>query len=121
MDTPFVTYDERGNCWILERRWCFLGFCVPKGFRFDLASVPRCLWWAIAPFELSLSGALLHDWMYRNGGLVNSSHMPHRSHYTRQQADSLFLILMEKEGVPYWRRTLAYLAVRCFGWRAWQG
>jgi hypothetical protein len=82
---------------------------IPKGFRSDLASIPRCLWWLIAPFELSIQAPLLHDYLYKRGRL------------RRRVVDRVFLGLMESEGVPRWRRNAAYLAVRLFGAPAYQG
>jgi len=33
---------------------------VPTGFVTDLASVPRAMWWAIAPFDVARA-AIIHD------------------------------------------------------------
>ena len=38
---------------------------VPTGFVTDLASVPRALWWAIAPFDVARA-AIIHDLLYKN-------------------------------------------------------
>lgn len=83
---------------------------VRGGFRFDLASVPRALWWLIAPFELSIVAPLLHDWLYFTTG----------HGYSRKDADDLFRRVMKEEGVPAWRREAAYRAVRVFGRFAWR-
>tara|TARA_Y100000287_G_scaffold112150_1_gene89993 strand:- start:1278 stop:1763 length:486 start_codon:yes stop_codon:yes gene_type:complete len=37
---------------------------VPKGFVTDLASVPRAMWWAIAPFDVARA-AIIHDLLYK--------------------------------------------------------
>ena len=37
---------------------------VPTGFVTDLASVPRALWWAIAPFDVARA-AIIHDLLYK--------------------------------------------------------
>lgn len=105
-----VEYDDAENeCKLI----------IPAKYRFDLASVPRFAWRAIAPFELSILAPLLHDYIYDwKGQLPESSVIPHRT-YTRYEADRLFLYVMRHEGVKRWRRTLAYLAVRCFGWIYW--
>ena len=36
---------------------------VPVGFVTDLASVPRAMWWAIAPFDVARA-AIIHDLLY---------------------------------------------------------
>ena len=38
---------------------------VPTGFVTDLASVPRALWWAIAPFDVARA-AIIHDFLYKS-------------------------------------------------------
>ena len=38
---------------------------VPKGFVTDLASVPRAMWWAIAPFDVARA-AIIHDLLYKS-------------------------------------------------------
>ena len=37
---------------------------VPTGFVTDLASVPRGMWWAIAPFDVARA-AIIHDLLYK--------------------------------------------------------
>ena len=38
---------------------------VPIGFVTDLASVPRAMWWAIAPFDVARA-AIIHDLLYKS-------------------------------------------------------
>ena len=38
---------------------------VPTGFVTDLASVPRAMWWAIAPFDVARA-AIIHDLLYKS-------------------------------------------------------
>lgn len=107
-----VTYYDREHGCLLR---------VPAGFVFDLASVPRGVWWLIAPFELSIIAALLHDMLYGCGGCMPVDGCdPHRT-YTRGEADDLFRRVMVDERVPAWRRKLSYQAVRTFGAPAWKG
>jgi hypothetical protein len=113
---PVVSYNNDGF-WTLiytypvydpvKEEWVV----IKAGFVFDLASVPRVAWWACAPFELSIVAPLAHDWLYAGklGG------------YTRKEADDFFLYLMKREGVPRWRRYIAYHAVRLFGKKHWRG
>jgi hypothetical protein len=75
---------------------------VPAGFNNDLASVPRL------PFAYWLAGdtahrsGVVHDYLY-------SVKAP------RDLADEVFMACMKAEGVPGWRRSLMYAAVRAFG------
>jgi hypothetical protein len=39
---------------------------VPKGFEWDLASVPRFLWWLMSPDVDSEIAYLIHDYLYVN-------------------------------------------------------
>lgn len=120
---PVLTYDTEAGEWILEEPYTFTHdetrLDIPAGFRFDLASIPRALWWAIAPFELSIVAPLLHDYLYRyQGEPPRRSVAPYRT-WTRKEADVLFRKVMAWESVPSWRRWSAYLAVRAFGGGAW--
>jgi hypothetical protein len=120
---PVLTYlgdDE----WKLEEDYAYhdgdTTITVPAGFTFDLSSVPRVFWWAIAPFELSITAPLLHDYLYRYGGDPPAGSIEPPRTYTRKETDQLFSRIMEQEGVAPWRRKVAYGAVRLFGGRAWR-
>ena len=74
---------------------------VPPGHQTDLASIPRWLWWLLAPHDPRYSpAAVLHDWL---------TEWPE---FNRRVADSIFLEAMGVLGVPVWKRTLMYLGVR---------
>lgn len=124
LPAPVLTYlgDDR---WRLEEDYAYQDggrvITVPAGYEFDLSSVPRALWWLIAPFELSITAPLLHDFLYGYGGNPPAGSVVPPHVYTRKEADDLFRTVMEQEGVPAWRRTLAYGAVRLFGGPAWKG
>lgn len=119
-----VTYLVREGSWRLDAdfRWEEGGtrLTVPAGYRFDLASVPRLLWWLIAPFELSLAAPLVHDFLYRTAGVPPPRTVePHRT-FTRAEADRIFCAIMARQGVAGWRLAAAYLAVRVAGVLAWR-
>ena len=121
---PLLSYVG-GDNWRLEADYTYQDgdrtIVVPAGFVFDLSSVPRALWWLIAPFELSIVAPLLHDYIYEHGGDLPPGSVTPPHVYTRKEADDLFRRVMEQEGVPAWRRALAYSAVRLFGGKAWKG
>jgi hypothetical protein len=121
---PIVSYRVGACRWRLERDYgCDhegRRVTIPGGFEFDLASVPRQVWWLVAPFELSIAAPLIHDFLYRCGGAPPPGAVVPEHRYTRREADRLFLRMMEREGVAAWRRRAAYGAVRAFGGLAWK-
>ncbi len=83
-------------------------FVIKKGFKTDLASIPKFMWWFIAPTDWGiLCPAILHDILYAT------------KEYSRKQSDMLFKEKMGDFGLGIIKRNLAYLAVRLFGWVAW--
>lgn len=93
-----------------------LSLKIPAGFEFDLASVPKALWWRIAPSDLSIVAPLAHDFLYRYQGKPPG----HGFALTRAEADQLLRDLAMREGVWPVRAWMAYLAVRAFGWLPWR-
>ncbi len=102
--------DENGEVTLMEEvsvtihpRWTEV---IPKGFKFDGASIPRFAWSVVGhPFSGKLvRGAMVHDWLYRTG---SSGH--------RAIADAVFLHLLKEDKVAVWRRWVIYLSVRFFG------
>ncbi len=123
LPSPVVTYLVQERTWRLEAPYSYQDdahrISVPDQFEFDLASIPRPIWWLVAPFDLSIAAPLLHDFLYRyQGDPPAGSIVPPRS-YSRAEADLLFRDVMAKEGVWAWRRFAAYRAVRWFGSGAW--
>lgn len=95
---------------------------VPKGYKTDLASVPRIFWAIISSFELSLAAPVFHDLIYQCAGeLLEGTVEPFpRQKFERSEADNLFLELMTKANVPRWKREVAYYAVYYGAWWAWK-
>ena len=123
---PAVTYNNAE--WVLldDCRCAALdGFIVTakRGFKTDLASIPRLLWGFIASFELSLVAPIVHDLIYGSAGTVtlpDGEVTPADKRFDRKEADDLFLELMMRSKVAYWKRNVAYLAVRAFGGSSWR-
>jgi len=90
---------------------------IPKGFRTDLASVPRWLTPFIQRDELGGVAPLAHDFLYQMGGVLE---VLGGVRLSRRQVDALFRLLMRLEQVPAWRRGVAWLAVRLAGWACWR-
>lgn len=121
---PVVSYDARLGRWRLDQPYRYQDgdslITVPAGFEFDLSSVPRPLWWLIAPFELSISAPLLHDFLYRATGSPPAGCIDPVRTYTRREVDEMFRRIMVEEGVRAWRRIAAFWAVRLFAAGAWR-
>lgn len=81
---------------------------VPAGFKTDFASITRWLWPFFPPFGKYSRAAIVHDYLYE----VKGDH-------SRFLADALFRELMDKLGVPLWKRMIMYGAVRLAGWLFW--
>jgi len=88
------------------------GICVPAGYRYDGASIPRFAWSLIglSPFGPIIGPATIHDWCYCNGGWVDED-----THLPKVIADKVFLALMLRAGIVRHRAWIAYWAVRLFG------
>lgn len=80
---------------------------IPEGFVFDGASIPRVAWSLIgAPFEPDfIVAACVHDWYCDR---TRSAH----DYQARVIGDAVFFKLLSDAGVPLWRRTAMYAAVR---------
>ena len=97
---------------LLEKETAFsLGYriTIDKGFDFDGASISKPLWSIIgSPFTGNyVRAALFHDGLYAGEVL------------DRKVCDDIFLDLMKEDGVGYFKRYSMYLAVRAFGYRAY--
>lgn len=81
---------------------------IPEGFTNDLASIPAIGRPLIKKVGRHSWAALVHDWLYD------------QQIGTRKEADKIFLDIMKKHGVSWWKRSAMYRAVRVGGWYAWR-
>lgn len=93
---------------------------VRNGFIYDRASIPRIFWVLIDKDSLGNVAPLVHDLLYRSGGVLPEGQVSPYRKFSRKETDDLFLEVMTKCGVAEWRRVAAYQAVRRFAGRAWQ-
>ncbi|EGV2045572.1 DUF1353 domain-containing protein [Salmonella enterica] len=91
---PFTFYLSDDNSDVIE---------VPAGFVTDLATIPRIFWSLMPPDGKYAKAAIIHDYLYDN------------ALRTKREADLIFLDGMTVLGVPRWKRTIMYYAVRLFG------
>jgi len=94
-------------------------FTLLAGFIHDGASIPRIVWPIIGMTQDGLlrGAALIHDALYRNGGIME----PIEHVFTRKESDRIFYSLMAEAGVKPRRAYLAYLGVRLFGYWSFKG
>ena len=84
-----------------------------EGYSWDGASIPRPCWSVMGhPLQQELRlASLVHDWRCEHA----------RTGAERMVGDALFLELLERAGLPRWRRVGMWVAVRVwslFFWRA---
>tara|TARA_B100000902_G_C27181834_1_gene849327 strand:+ start:560 stop:1060 length:501 start_codon:yes stop_codon:yes gene_type:complete len=101
-----------------------------KGFKTDLASVPRIAWSFIAPFDIARS-AVIHDALYAaireyreengyhvgSGGKFESQESKETSAKAKAIADKIFLEAMMQSDPPVakWKAYASYYSVVLFG------
>ena len=93
-----------------------------KGFKTDLASVPRAIWWLISPWDIARA-AIIHDLLYlrirqyraENEDLDDPyvEEVQHTYNTAKKAADKVFLMAMKdaEPSVPKWKIYSAYYAV----------
>ncbi|MGD8345375.1 MAG: DUF1353 domain-containing protein, partial [Desulfobacterales bacterium] len=85
--------------WQLVQNWRFkldngIEIVLPKGFKFDGASVPRIFWAILSPVGLLLIPGLIHDYGYRFNQIwhlnANGEIEPYMKQAGRKAWDNLF-------------------------------
>lgn len=89
--------------WEVAKDYSYGDITIPKGFKTDLASIPRILWTICPPFGNYTTAAIIHDNAYSV------------KYNTRKQADKEFRDNCIKLGVSKWKANLFYRTVRMFG------
>ena len=97
---------------------------VPKGFITDLASVPRAMWWLIAPFDVARA-AIIHDLLYK---VIRQYRWEHQKGIKNTEdealvkaakiaSDKVFLLGMRDADpkIPGYKIYLSWKAVDLFG------
>jgi hypothetical protein len=112
--TKPLILQENGKTFILKEPFEYrLGsldndivITVPVGFETDFASIPSIFHPILPKLGLQNSSACLHDFLYQKVS---------EGKFNRAIADAIFLEGMQVLEVPWWKRTVMYLAVRIFG------
>jgi len=113
--TDLVLLDnEDGKSWTVFRDLVWRtseGYVlVPKGFKTDLASIPRALRSFYPKTGKQNAAAVLHDYHYRTPELFTS----------KSTADKLFKEAMLSCGVKPFKANTFYLGVKWFGGSSWR-
>jgi hypothetical protein len=99
-----LSYDARKLAEVPSGASGAVAVKVPEGFRTDLASIPRPLWWLFPPFGDYLKPSILHDYLCVSPGCP------------RALADALFRVAMKLEGVRWYKRFPIYCGARLWAW-----
>jgi len=98
---------------------------VKKGSLTDGASIPRILWVHLTPWDNYPHATGSHDDFYASDDphliKINEDGTQEKIKVTRKLADDLFLEIMKKEKVNFFKRRLIYSAVRVASWAFWKG
>ena len=93
-------------------------FIIPKGFKFDGASVPKFLAQFLSPVGLLLIGGLVHDYGYKYETLLRKNKTTNGIRSQKWMDKTFRDINIEVNGF-YFLNYLAYWALRLGGWVAW--
>lgn len=121
-----ITYNARSDVFCVFQDWTitFAGMTVtiPAGTASDLASIPRFLWWMMAPHELTIEAAIIHDVLYSHLGVIPPSWVAEGEYrtFTRAESDAVLSEMADRFGAVDWRRRVAYGGVRAGGWPVWR-
>ena len=112
--------SESSKPYMVFADYQYSGFVVPRGFRLDLASVPRFLWSSIGilPDGMHRAAACMHDYLYQQGG--NAKRDNQSFEYNRRFADKMFRDMMYELHLVKWHVIVLYLGVRLFGRFSWK-
>lgn len=83
---------------------------IPKGFLYDMSTVPKWLWSIVRPFNDGLFGYLIHDRLY----VIRDHNM------TRLQCDKEMLFWTKITNKNKFDNYIRYTFVRMFGWLWWK-
>jgi hypothetical protein len=82
---------------------------IPKGFIYDMSTVPKWLWGIVRPFNDGLFGYLIHDILY----VIRKHNM------TRKECDKEMLFWTNITNKNKFDNYIRYFFVRLFGWLWW--
>lgn len=103
-----------------------INLVIPKGFEWDLSSVPRIFSWILLPYGNFLIAALIHDWLYQNSDLVTLDWFNGDTKAARKFSDLEMLhwsrAMQHTRGWSFYNidNQIRYKMVRWFGAGVWK-
>ena len=94
-------------------------FVIPKGFKFDGASIPKFLHTFLSPVGVLLMGGLVHDYAYKYQTLLKNNKKDTMGVITQKRADEIFRDIGIEVNGFFLMNQLAYLSLRLGGFMAW--
>jgi len=91
---------------------------IPKSFRYDGASVPRCLHWLVRVWGKDNLAFVVHDFLYEFHGYINKNKK--FIGVTRANADLIMFSLAVRCGASPVRTFFMFWGVRIGGWLSWR-
>jgi hypothetical protein len=107
-----ISIERKKFTLLLEENFAYLdsvyGYVwVPRGFDFDLMSIPQPLQSFMPKVDVYNAACVIHDWLY--------SLQP----YKRSECDKIFKRALADCGVGVFKRNMIYSFVRVFGFVRW--
>ena len=96
-------------------------YVIPKGFKFDGASVPKFLATFLSPVGVLLVGGLVHDYAYKYAALKPKNDKDPLLLVNQKEADVIFREINIVQNGMQFLNYLAYWALRIGGFVAWNG
>jgi len=118
-EQPKVIIHDNGNVELAEFWYITYGpmlIIIPRGFISDGNSVPWLFSRMVPKFGKNTLAGIVHDWLYKTGSPCDD---PESIDLTQKFADQVRLHICVKCSVPWYQRTLSYIALRLFGGFAW--
>jgi hypothetical protein len=108
--------------WIVSKDFVFkideVEYVIPKGFKFDGASIPKFLHTWLSPVGVLLMGGLVHDYAYKYATLKRKGKGTYGI-LTQKESDVIFRDINIEINGFHFLNYLAYWALRLGGFIAW--
>lgn len=121
--TKTVIHRSGSRHWCVEEDYIFpwldVEVCIPKGFIFDGASIPRAFWLVMNPTGLMFIPSIFHDCGYRYNSWIDKNYNPIFENAGRKFFDDQFKdmgIYVNESNIT---SPMAWTALRGFGWLGW--
>jgi hypothetical protein len=110
----YVYSDKSEKYWKITEPICVTlstgrRYTIPRGFVYDMSTVPKWLWSIVRPFNDGLFGYLVHDRLY----VIRDHNM------TRKQVDREMLFWTNITNSNKLDNYVRYFVVRAIGWWVW--